>query len=124
MWFNATALCQSPVSVISVMDTYEAPFNPSRFARAAAPWLAAGCTAERLSLGVLQNEATTTAQAEAMFAAVKALGVSKLDIWVNPWVSKDVTGVWADGLRAFINSTTAAPAPRRHRHLRLRGGQY
>ena len=120
-WFPAPALCRSPVDVISVMDTYEAPFNADRFARAVAPWTDAGCTPQRMSLGLLQNEANTTAQAAAMFAAVRAVGVTRVDIWDNPWTSKDVTGVWADSMRAFIggsNSTTTATVPSRHSHLR------
>ena len=122
-WFNASTLCaaSSRIDVVSVMDSYANAFNERTFNRSVAPWFAAGCTAERMSLGLLQNQAATADAVKEMMAAVRALGISKVDIWSNPWRSKDVIGVWQDELRAFVNgsvtSTDITPLrQRRHQH--------
>ena len=78
-WFNTSALCQArAIDTISVMDTYGAPFNAERMQRAAKPWFDAGCEASRLSLGVLENQATTADQAAQMMQVVTNLGVTKV----------------------------------------------
>ena len=105
-WFNTSALCQAKeIDTISVMDTYEAPFNAQRMQRAVQPWFNAGCDASRLSLGLLQNQATTAQQAEQMMAEVTKLGVNKVDIWTNPWTTKTLIGVWDAALEAFIKGS-------------------
>ena len=106
-WFNATALCgASEIDTISVMDTYGS-FQSQFMQRAVNTWTNAGCAASRLSLGLLQDEATTAQQASQMMAEVAKLGASKVDIWTNPWTTKTLIGVWDDALKAFINGTAS-----------------
>lgn len=92
------------ISRISVMDSYaHSPFNSSLFQQSVQPWYDAGCTAARMSFGLLTDEAATSSELDTMFATISKLAVRSLDIWVNPWRSPNIAKQWAEPLKRFIS---------------------
>ena len=136
--FNATALCAIPTRPnIAVMDSYgdAHPFNASDMTAAVQPWFDAGCTAERMSFGLLSDQALSPTEATAVLDAVSALGVKRVDIWSQPWTWPNFTEVWSDGFKRFIadNETAAAAVgggvEAQHRHagekrMKRKGGRW
>eukprot|EP01119_Soliformovum_irregulare_P021284 TRINITY_DN7057_c0_g1_i1.p1 TRINITY_DN7057_c0_g1~~TRINITY_DN7057_c0_g1_i1.p1 ORF type:complete len:331 (+),score=56.79 TRINITY_DN7057_c0_g1_i1:16-1008(+) len=106
-WFHAPSLCDdlSNIDVISVMDTYaDAPFNQTWFRSAAQPWFDAGCTPDRISLGLFPDEANVTNNIDLMFSTLDEMKIRSVDIWVNMWQS-NATTLWKKQLAQFIEGS-------------------
>ena len=88
------------------------------------PWFDAGCTADRMSFGLLSDQAVTEKEAVAVLSAVHALGVKRVDIWSQPWTWPNFTEVWSTGFQQFIadNYTSASEGEvaAEHRHVQKR----
>ena len=89
------------------------------------PWFDAGCTADRMSFGLLSDQALSEDEATAVLAAVTALGVKRVDIWSEPWTWKNFTNVWSDSLQKFIAANDTAvvvdsDSRVQHRHVQKR----
>ena len=120
--------------LLLLQDSYgdDHPFNASLMDEAVQPWFDAGCTADRMSFGLLSDQALTDDEVTAVLGAVTALGVKRVDIWSEPWTFGNFTTVWNAGLQQFIadNSTAVAEseqrAQHRHAHQRLKraGGRW
>ena len=87
-----------------VQDSYDNqhPFNASRMDAAVQPWFDAGCAVERMSFGLLTDQALNEKEVAAMLTAVRARGVKRVDLWSEPWTYGNLTTVWDTGLRKFI----------------------
>lgn len=66
-WFEPTGLCATKADRIVNMDTYMSPFDAAFFQDAMAWYHDAGCSAERVAVGLLASETTDDGQVDVMF---------------------------------------------------------
>lgn len=111
-------------------DSYgdDHPFNATNMNAAVQPWFDAGCTADRMSFGLLSDQALSEKEASAVLSAVRALGVKRVDIWSEPWTWTNFTQVWSKQLRQFIDDNETVVSSEKessstsvqHRHAQKR----
>ena len=106
LYFYALSdLCASRVASIVNMDTYQnKPTNFSLFSASIDWYTSHGCTAERLSIGLLAGQANTTDEATALLDAVRERGVSSVDLWANLWGQPELLDAWQTPLASFLDA--------------------
>jgi len=87
------------------MDTYqERPTNFTAFELAIDWYTAHGCAADRMSIGLLAGQASTSTEATRVLDAVRRANVSSVDIWANLWSQPELLEAWQAPLAAFVGA--------------------
>lgn len=106
LYFYALSdLCASRAAKIVNMDTYQSrPTNISLFYASIDWYTSHGCTVDRLSIGLLTNQANCTEEVTTLLDAVRGRGISAVDLWANLWGQPELLDAWLSPLESFLNA--------------------